>query len=115
MYELDYDKNMKAIESVWAEVILKSQKILVACIYRPPDDKKFLDKLIPILEKYSHRSNIMLLGDLNIDLAKGDSYLTPQLHRSLAKVALQNVIKDYTRITENSKTLIDLAQFSTES
>lgn len=109
IYELDYDKHMKAIESVWAEIIIKSQTILVGCIYRPPDDKKFLNNLTPILEKYSHRSNIILLGDLNIDLAKDDAYLTPQLHRGLAKVALQNVIKDYTRITENSKTLIDLA------
>ena len=108
MYELQYDQHMHAIEAVWAEIILKSQKILVACIYRPPKQKDFLKHFVPILEKFSKRSNIVLLGDLNIDLSKDDAYLSAILHRTLARYALQNVIKDFTRITSNSKTLIDL-------
>ena len=99
---------MHAIEAVWAEIILKSQKILVACIYRPPKQKDFLKHFVPILEKFSKRSNIVLLGDLNIDLSKDDAYLSAILHRTLARYALQNVMKDFTRITSNSKTLIDL-------
>ena len=73
MYELQYDQHMHAIEAVWAEIILKSQKILVACIYRPPKQKDFLKHFVPILEKFSKRSNIVLLGDLNIDLSKDDA------------------------------------------
>ena len=30
------------IEDFWLELILKSQKLLVGCIYRPPNDKKVL-------------------------------------------------------------------------
>ena len=85
MYELQYDQHMHAIEAVWAEIILKSQKILVACIYRPPKQKDFLKHFVPILEKFSKRSNIVLLGDLNIDLSKDDAYLSAILHRTLAR------------------------------
>ena len=103
------DQHMNSIESIWAEVILKSQRIITACIYRPPNQRDFLKHLTPILERFSGRSNIVLLGDLNIDMSKEDAYLSATLHRTLAKLALQNVIKDYTRITDKSKTLIDLA------
>ena len=33
--ELSYDKHMNSIESIWAEIILKSQRTITACLYRP--------------------------------------------------------------------------------
>ena len=107
--EQNPDKHMDSIESIWVEIVMKSQKLIFACIYRPPNQTDFMKHFTPILEKFSHRSNILMMGDFNIDLSKEDLSVSTTFHRTLSKFALQNVIKDYTRITDKSMTLIDLA------
>ena len=78
-------------------------------IYHPPNDKKFLQKFKMILNDICHRSNILLIGDFNIDLSNCDKALTRDFTETLVSHNLINHIKDYTRITYSSKTLIDLA------
>ena len=90
-------------------MILKSQKLLVGCIYRPSNDKKFLQRMSVIIKDICHRSNILLLGDFNIDLFDSDKPLTRTFKQILAEYNLVNVIREYTRITVSSKSLIDHA------
>ena len=103
------------IESIWLDIIFKSQKLLLGCIYRPPNDKKFLQNFNVILNDICHRSNILLIGDFNIDLSDNDKTLTRDFKQLLAGQNLVNHIKDYTRITDSSKTLIDLAITASQS
>ena len=92
------------------EAVMMSQKIVIACIYRPPKDKAFISNFRKIAEKFCHRSNVLLLGDFNIDLsADQESQQTRHFKQTLYELNLTNVIKNYTRVTDRSKTLIDLA------
>ena len=62
-----------------------------------------------IIKDICHRSNILLLGDFNIDLFDSDKPLTRTFKQILAEYNLVNVIREYTRITASSKSLIDHA------
>lgn len=97
------------VESIWLELMIKSQKLLVGNIYRPPNDKNFLQQINLILNKISHRNNILLIGDFNIDMFDNNKALTKDFKQTLDRHNLVNVIRTHTRITESSKTLIDLA------
>ena len=97
------------IESIWMEGTAASQKYIIACIYRPPKMKKFLEGIDTILNRFDHRFNVFLLGDFNIDLSEDTNTLTKDFNQVLAGHSLSNVIMNYTRITASSQTLIDLA------
>ena len=109
IHQTQVEPEFSKMEAVWLEVLTKSQKLLVACIYRPPNDKVFLHQLNEILNNICHRSNILLMGDFNIDLSKVNTPLSNDLKQMLAGANLSNVIKNHTRITDHSRTLIDLA------
>lgn len=116
IYELENDKNMKSIESVWVEVIEKSQRLIFGCIYRPPNDKTFLNHFAVVAEKLSKRKNVLLVGDFNIDLTTGkESQMSKSLNNIIARSGWSNLIKSPTRITDHSETLIDLAITSNRS
>ena len=95
-------------EDLWLELIVKSEKLLVGCIYRPPNDKKFFQQFRMVLENIGHRANILILGDFNVDLSKVYS-ISNDFKHMLHAMNLTNIIKKDTRITDKSKTLIDLA------
>ena len=103
--------NTGRTECIFAEVNLKQEKLILASIYRPKEEKKFVQFLERTMNQFGHRKNIILMGDINIDLLK-DSSLSATLKRSLYTYNLTNVIKDPTRITPKSQTLIDLAILS---
>ena len=92
---------------------IKGQRLLIASMYRSPRDKKFLDNFKVTLDMISHRSNIIILCDLNIDLSRStnesDIATIRKYKTILNSNKLTNVIKDFTRITSSSKTLIDHA------
>ena len=97
------------IESIWINVILRSQKLLLGCIYRPPNDKKFLTSFKTALDNICHRSNVVLIGDFNIDLSNNcDKTLTGDFKELLGSDNLVSQIKDCTRITDSTITLINL-------
>ena len=110
VHELLPVSNMDKLEAIWLEVIIKSQKLLIATIYRPPDQKDFLLQLAPVLDKFHSRSNILILGDFNIDMSSSsNSPLRFDFARLMSKSNLYNIIKSPTRITDCSSTIIDLA------
>eukprot|EP00794_Sanderia_malayensis_P004136 gene4136-4689_t len=105
---------VKEIESAWIELTLHSQKFLIGSVYRPPTDMAFIDNFSKILNYlWSKRKNILILGDFNSDLLSKDSskQTTPtgkKLKQVLKAFNFHNLIKEPTRITESSETLIDL-------
>lgn len=62
------------IEAVWAELLLNSQRLLIGCFYRPPDDSYFIDKFDETLGKVQMtRKNLVIVGDLNADVPIANS------------------------------------------
>ena len=94
------------VESVWIEVqIKKSSPVVVGICYRNPSEHvNWIDKFYTTAETVLTEYNeIILLGDFNIDLLK------PQIQwqKTLDSLNLYQLIKSPTRVTANSKTLID--------
>ena len=102
----------KELESVFVESLLDNKKTIVGCIYRHPCmslNEFNLYYLEPLLEKVSKENkNIILLGDFNADILqpKKDSAIQDFLN-ILSSHYFFSYIKEATRVTPHSKTLID--------
>ena len=108
------DLEQPGIECIWIELYLKNSKsILIAIIYKPPDsskhlDKKFTEKLDSVISiSTNENKESLIIGDINCD------YLVPNDHKEIKDIfkfnGFKQVIKDPTRITTSSRTLIDIA------
>ena len=101
-----YDND--GIEALWTELKARSQRLLVGCVYRPPDITSFFDKFNQVLsEIWLSRRNVVIAGDFNSD------QLAPNGNGAKFKRILQsynfcNIIKAPTRTSAHSNTLIDL-------
>ena len=106
--------SQKKLESIFVEVVLpKKSNLIVGCIYKHPymDICTFNDHYLnPLLDNLSKEANktIVLLVEFNIDLLNCDTseYVSTFLD-DLASNSLQPKIVLPTRISNNSKTLID--------
>ena len=80
----------------------------IACLYRSPSASRaeFLDILDEILDDILMK-NLIIMGDFNIDLIKVDNY-GEKLKSVMEKRGLHQLVKEPTRITQSSKTKIDL-------
>ena len=103
------------IESSWVEVNrLKCKKLFVGCVYRPPNSfsDTFIDLLNNSLSKLPTGSQIVLLGDFNIDFLAKKNDASFKLKRQLRQFAIANdleqLINSPTRICEQTRTAIDL-------
>ena len=102
------------IEAIWAELILNSQRLLIGCLYRPPDDSSFFNKFDEILGKVQMmRKNLVIVGDFNADVSNANSTATPnpmgkKLLATLYSHRCKNVINNTTRVTQSTKSTIDL-------
>ena len=104
----------KKLESIFVEVILPTKSnLLVGCIYKHlcMDICTFNDDYLnPLLDNLSNKANktIVLLGDFNINLLNFDTseYVSTFLD-DLAPNSIQPQILLLTRMSNNSKTLID--------
>lgn len=103
------------IKAIWAELLLNSQRLLIGCLYRPPDDSSFLDKFDETLGKVQMtRKNLVIVGDLNADVSNANSTATSnpmgkKLLTILNTHGCKNVISNPTRVTQTTKSTIDLA------
>ena len=99
------------IEALWFELSQpNSKKILFGAIYRPPilDASTFTDSLEEMLNNYVNGSlETVLLGDFNFDYTSPNA-ATKNFQRIENLFNLKQLITDPTRITQNSRTLIDL-------
>ena len=96
------------------QVKADSRDILVGTIYRPPNqNNEFFTAFPKLMENiWTKFSNIVLLGDFNTNLLQdecGDiSYEENKMKGIVEQFHMKNVVKGPTRITNHSKTLIDL-------
>ena len=107
------DLENENIENIAIEIITKESKnVLIATHYRPPSSSKHLckhfnDIFNESLSLYcSESKETILLGDMNAD------YLKKNDNKELKSIIQQNgftqIIKNPTRITKDSKFLIDI-------
>ena len=102
------DLSVEGLEYVGVDLLLpKSKPLFVGCIYRPPSDNTFLDKLTTSLDKLDLSSEIYLLGDLNIDLKSKSGTLYGKYVQFLEHFDFKQLINEATRVGKNSSTLLD--------
>ena len=113
------DLNSSELEAVWLEVLsLNKSRTLICSIYRPPDTglDDFKTNIEGVMDKVSmERASVILTSDLNIDM-KG-KHLTTQakgLNQLFNIYQLKQLIKEPTRMTERTSSLIDLVYASEE-
>jgi hypothetical protein len=107
---IDLDNVDSRIEYICGTICLKSTLFCICIAYRPPDvvyscmttlfDSLFIDKKTEVDE-------VILLGDLNVNLLDLDRADTKFINRTLDALNLVQIIKEPTRVTETSSTLID--------
>ena len=98
------------LESVWIDLLPMTRPITVGACYRPPTQDNFLDLIEKQLSEVSLDAEILVLGDLNIDLTnkKSNCTLVRKLFSFPRMFALTQIIDCATRITCNSSSIIDL-------
>ena len=101
-----YDND--GIEALWIELKAHSQRLLVGCVYRPPDVTSFFDEFNQVLSTiWMSRRNVVIAGDFNSDqLATNGN--GAKFKRILQSYNFCNIIKAPTRTSAHSNTLIDL-------
>ena len=115
-----FPANLNTLEAIWAELKFHSQNLALSIMYRPPKDTNFFGMLERQLNCIcKKKENIFIMGDFNSNVLRNtrhevvaivnDSDHGRKLTNVLRKFALTNVIKEPTRITETTKTLIDLS------
>ena len=100
------------VESIWFELSLpKTKKILIGAVYKPPDSNAstFTESLEKILSNFTtNETETILLGDFNFNYMAPNS-ATKNFKRLTNLYQLKQLITKPTRITEDSRTLIDLS------
>ena len=99
------------LEAVCLEVIKpKFKPILIVSVYRPPNTSIELFEKNEILFQNveNDRKEVIIVGDLNCDLISVSNY-TKRLNDLLNVFQMTQLIKEPTRITNTSATLIDVA------
>ena len=105
------DLESKTLENIVIEIVLTTSKnFFVTTLYKPPQSSKYLqsnfDEIFNESLKLISSHEAILLGDLNVD------FLKPSDNKAIKSTLLENgftqVIREPTRITKDSKTLIDI-------
>ena len=109
-YKRREDLESTVCEIIWIEIVYNhSKNILVGFTYRPPNCRAgWLELFDQKLDKVSHENKeILLLGDMNIDLLKTSGSVQNKLLHILEDASLTQVITTPTRVCSSSKSLID--------
>ena len=105
--EVTFDHELN-IEYICVEISLSSSmhfKIVILC--NPPSFKDaFYDELSKLLKLVAHKSEVIVLGDFNIDWS--NSGKRKKLKTLMTKFEFSQLIKGATRISKSSRTQIDL-------
>jgi len=100
------DRNWWAITIRLAEISLKGSIMLI--YYSPSgSDAAFVEYLKESCDRALMNDSSIVMGDFNIDM-KVQGYTQDKLRRTLNSVGLSQLVKETTRITSTSETIIDL-------
>lgn len=98
-------------ENIWINAIKieGKEEIVICTIYHSPNksDGKFIELITEECENLIQIGHVILLGDFNIDVSKTNQY-TNRLMKNMNNMGLKQYITEYTRITKDTKTKIDL-------
>ena len=107
------DLESEKLENIVIEIILTTSKnVLINTHYRPPQGSNYLQKnynelFAESLELVcSETKEVILLGDMNVDYLKRND--NKDIKSIIAENGFTQVIKSPTRITKESKSLIDI-------
>lgn len=78
-------------------------------VYHSPNksDGRFIEAITEECENLLDIEHVIVLGNFNIDVSKNNQYFK-RLIKNMANLGLKQYVTEYTRITEQSKTRIDL-------
>ena len=99
-------------ENIWVEIEVGKRKIVVGVLYKAPNIPYsiFSQCVEAFIKIYSDYDNVVLLGDINVDMLDMDCASTKFFTENFIEpLSLSQVITKPTRITKTSKTLIDHA------
>ena len=118
----DLEFHIESCETTIIEVISgKNQKnTIVGVIYRHPhyNYESFFSEFSLFVEKVSSKYNVVILGDINIDVSSPSSNAYSKNYKDiLLSLGLRNLISKPTRITNSTETILDhiLTNLSYES
>ena len=90
------------------ELLLPTTKpIIVGTCYRPPKQSNFIDCLENILSQLRADCEIIVMGDFNICVMDSSSYLHQAYNRVIKPIDLKQLIKEATRVTNKTRSLLD--------
>ena len=103
-------KNLEinGLEAVWVEVIIKSKKVLVGGIYRPPNSNTdYFNLMLESIDRAYNTNihDIIITGDFNYNMLLNNKNKISDL---LLQFNLTQLITDATHFTETYASLIDL-------
>ena len=110
----EFENDQPDIQCLWMEITPPKSKGFIFCsCYRPPNADNvatYVEGLRNMLTVVADQEKeIVITGDLNFDLKQSNKPASTKRFINMTKeFSLRQIIDNFTRITENSKTLIDL-------
>ena len=109
---LELNKVTRDMELQWSIVHREHSKDVVVCnVYRPPygNLEKFISYMEECIKSFDlGKVELFILGDMNVDFKSKKSSEFKKLNFLIQSNGLTQYIKDTTRNTKNSKSLVDL-------
>nr|CAH7733245.1 unnamed protein product [Callosobruchus chinensis] len=99
------------IEQLWVSIHTSMRDIICGVVYRPPLQElvNFLDHLeLSFAKALGISKHVFCLGDFNVDYANPGTSSYNLLEQFMENFEVAQLITDFTRVSENSSTLIDL-------
>lgn len=95
----------KSFESIQTDININNKNISLLSIYRPPDKKvsEFIKELEIIISKINNKQEIIIVGDINIDINKQNKTTATYLDM-LTSNGMQPMINECTREDPNKNT-----------
>ena len=102
-------------EVIWIQVQLKSSKYLIGCVYRAPDESLDIFDYFDDVVRYAtiNKLEVIIVGDLNCDCLNLTLRQTKRLLEFIMANQLEQLIKQPSRVTPTTSTLIDVLITST--
>lgn len=113
-YKVILQKIDEYLEQLWVSIVACGKRYVLGVLYRPPSAnvlEMFNQLENSLYEILPHSDTILITGDLNIDLLSTRQSEINKIHHFnnfLESYDLSQLIKDPTRITPTSQTLLDV-------
>ena len=104
------DLELFDLECIWIQLYCRGQHMLICSMYRPPSaNNEYYENILDVLEKACAEQCITLLvGDLNINYVLDETLNRSLLHHIENLNGMCQLVRDYTRVTDHSSTIIDV-------